>query len=85
MKIRLTSTFKKDYQQLPEDIQKKVEKQIRMLNANPRYPSLHTKHIRGTIGIWEAGVDYQYRMTFQIEADTLILRRVGRHDIIETP
>jgi mRNA-degrading endonuclease RelE of RelBE toxin-antitoxin system len=82
--IRKTSKFEKDYRELPQDIQQKVERQIRMLDENLYHPSLHTKRIQGTMDIWEARVDRQYRFTFQIKPDLLILRRVGGHGIIET-
>jgi mRNA-degrading endonuclease RelE of RelBE toxin-antitoxin system len=44
----LTERVKKDYQQLPEPVQKKFKKQIRFLAENPRHPSLNIHRIKGT-------------------------------------
>jgi len=80
MKIRVYTTFKKAYQKLPEKVQAKVDKQIGILVNDFRYPSLHTKKIKGTEGIWEVRVDDSYRLTFEIVEDTIFLRVVGNHD-----
>lgn len=80
--IRLTP-FKRDYKSLPIEIQKKVDSQLKLLLSNPRHPSLRVKKLAGIKRIWYARVTRDYRMTFQIEEDTYILRRVGVHDILE--
>lgn len=84
-KLRILSTFKKDYKKLPSAIKDKVDKQLEFLISNPGHPSLNLHTIRGTKGIWEGYVDYHYRFTFEIEEDFYILRRVGIHDIIKNP
>lgn len=40
VKIRVTEEFSKKYRNLPEFIQKKVNKQPKFLSNNPRHPSL---------------------------------------------
>lgn len=51
-----------------------------------RHPSLHTKKIKGSEGIWEARVDISYRLTFEIIEDTIFLRVVGNHDeVLKSP
>jgi formylglycine-generating enzyme required for sulfatase activity len=47
MKIRAYKTFKKAYRKLPADIQSKIDKQIDILAGDFRYPSLHTKKVKG--------------------------------------
>lgn len=84
-KLRVLKTFKKDYKKLPGEIKEKVDKQMEFLLKNPNHPSLNLHPIRGTKGIWEGYVDYQYRFTFEIESDYYILRKVGSHDIIKKP
>ncbi len=61
-------------------VQKKVLKALRVLAENPRHPSLRVKPVQGTKGVWEARVDDQYRMTFEMLGDSLILRNVDNHD-----
>lgn len=75
-----TSRFRRAYKSLPEDARLRVKDTLRKLTANPRYPSLQVKKIKGTKDIWEARVSLDYRLTFQIIKDYFILRNVGRHD-----
>lgn len=79
--IEFTQTFKKCFADLPESIQKKVKKALRLLAEDPRYPSLRSKPIEGAPGIYEARVDRQYRLTCErLPGDVLRLRVVGVHD-----
>jgi mRNA interferase RelE/StbE len=80
-KIQLTERFLVLYKSLPPSIRKKIDRQISLLADNPRHPSLQTKPIQGTNGIFEARVDLNYRLTFErLPDDTLLLRVVARHD-----
>lgn len=80
-KIILTDRFVAFYKKLPEGIRKKVKQQIQLLAENPRHPSLQTKPIQGTNGIYEARIDIHYRMTYErLPDDTLLLRVVAQHD-----
>ena len=80
-KIRFSRRFLKSFARLPAAVQEKIKKQIVLLAANPRHPSLQTRPIQGAPGIYEARVDVDYRMTYEREADdTLVLRVVGKHD-----
>lgn len=40
IEIILTEEFKKSYKKLPEEIKKKVKKQLKFLSHNPAHPSL---------------------------------------------
>ena len=80
MKLLAYQRFRKSYQHLPLAIQRKVDKQLRFLAEHPRHPSLQVKPIKGATGLWEARVDLQYRMTFEMVGDTIYLRVVGNHD-----
>jgi mRNA-degrading endonuclease RelE of RelBE toxin-antitoxin system len=80
-KILLTERFISLYRNLPAAIRKKIDRQITLLADNPRHPSLQTKPIQGTKGIFEARVDINYRLTYErLPDDTLLLRVVARHD-----
>ena len=83
MRIRKLRSFDQDYRALPDPLKKKVDKQLRLLAVNLRHPSLQVHRIQGAPGIWECYVDLHYRLTFMIEGDLLILRRVGPHDILK--
>ncbi len=82
MKFRVLDTFRADYQRLPQQIQQRVDKSLRLLEQNPRHPSLRTKRIKGTKNVWEARATIAYRFTFNWDADVVTLRRVGTHDIL---
>ena len=61
-------------------IQKKVDKALRLLEADFRHPSLRARLVEGTKGIYEAHVDLKHWMTCEREGDRLIMRTVGEHD-----
>lgn len=84
-KLRILSTFKKDYCKLHPDIKLKVDKQLCFLLSDPNYPSLNLHPMQGTKNIWEGYIDYHYRFTFEIEGDYYVLRKVGTHDILKNP
>lgn len=80
MKITRTNRFKRAYKNLPERIQRRVDRALIQLVQNLRYPSLDANIIDHERRIWRARVTRFYRFTFQIEGDTYILRTVGGHD-----
>lgn len=80
MRIIRLNPFKEDYKKLPPDIQKQTDKKITFLITNPRHPSLRIKKIQGTKNIWEGRITKSIRFTFQIQGDTIILRRIGKHN-----
>ena len=81
MKFIFTEPFQKDYQRLPSHIQRVLDKARSFLSTDWQHHSLRTKKLSGTI-IWYARVTRAYRFTFQFEEDTIILRRVGTHAIL---
>lgn len=80
MPIELTERFIQQYAQLPVAIQRKVDKALRLLDADFRHPGLHSHPIESAPGIFEAYVDLKYRMTFERHGDTFIMRNVDNHD-----
>ena len=80
MPLVITNRFKKAYQQLPKEIQGKVKKALRLLDEDPRYPSLRVKRIQGTDKIYEGRIDQKYRFSFEFDGDDKILRNVDNHD-----
>jgi len=81
VKIRRTNSFLKDYQGLPAEMQTRVDKQLARLLENPRHPSLRLKKLKGT-QIFEVRITGGYRLTLSFEEDVLVLRRVGKHDLL---
>jgi len=75
-----TDEFKKAYKKLPEDIKKKVKKQLKFLSANSAHPSLKIHKLNGE---WEFYVDIHYRCFFLREGGKFILLTVGSHRIVD--
>lgn len=75
-----TPRFERAFGALDKDTKKKVLKALYFLDQNPRHPSLQAKPVQGVKDIWEARVDLSYRMTFERQGNTLILRNVDNHD-----
>ena len=85
MRLERSEGFKRDFQALPESIRRRAEKQLALFLQNPRHPSLRIKKMQGFTDIWEGRITQSYRFTFQIREERCILRRIGTHDILETP
>lgn len=84
MKVVFSQSFQNAYRSLPQKLQARVDKTIRLLAAKepkkPFHPSLRAKRVQGTQDVWEASVTMKYRITFQLHAGTLYLRVLGDHD-----
>lgn len=80
MRVLLTERFQRAYQSLGAKDQGQVNKALRFMAQDLRYPSLQVKKIQGTKGIWEARASRSLRITFQIEQGSILLRNVGQHD-----
>jgi mRNA-degrading endonuclease YafQ of YafQ-DinJ toxin-antitoxin module len=85
MTIVVSKRFSRDQQTLPQAVQRKLIRQLRLLVQNTAHPSLHVKKMTGVADIWEARIDRQYRITFTWKGDMLQLRRVGTHAIYDKP
>jgi mRNA-degrading endonuclease YafQ of YafQ-DinJ toxin-antitoxin module len=80
-KAKTSPRFVKAFVKLSAETQKKLDKAIALLEEKPRHPSLQSKPVEGTTGIYEARVDKRCRLTYiRLPDDTLLLRVVGRHD-----
>jgi hypothetical protein len=80
MPLEYTERFKSQYARLPQAIRLKVDKSLKLLEADFRHPGLRSHPIDGAPGIFEAYVDRRYRMTYERRGDTLIMRNVDNHD-----
>lgn len=85
MTIIQTARFKKDFAGLPTVIQKRALKQLGLFFENPKHPSLRVKKMQGYPDIWEGRISKGYRFTFSLTQESIILRRIGTHDILKKP
>ncbi len=80
MPIQFSGRFVKQYERLSKTIQRKVDKALRLLDADFRYPGLRSHPMEGVEGIYEAYVDAKYRMTFERHGKVFLMRNVDNHD-----
>ena len=80
MPIQFTEQFVKQYERLPKTIQRKVDKALRLLDADFRHPGLRSHPLEGMESIFEAYVDVKYRMTSERYGDVFLIRNVDNHD-----
>lgn len=79
MQVLLTARFQRAYAALAPDEKKQIQKALRKMSEDLRYPGLGVNRIRGTKGSWEARASRALRITFGTQGDSIILRFVGRH------
>jgi len=74
------------FNRLPKTIQETVYRKLALWQQDPSHSSLRIKPMRGHPGIWEMSVTMNYRVTFENKtANTILLRKVGTHDILRNP
>ena len=79
---QFSKRFKKEYNNLPKEIQKAFDQKLQLLLQNMSHPSLRVKRIQGTKTRWEGSVTMKYRFTFEFLENGLIFRAIGTHDIL---
>ena len=80
MSLQFTERFVRQYERLPEAMQRKVDKALRLLNADFRHPGLRSHPVEGMEGVFEAYVDAKYRMTSERYGNVFLMRNVDNHD-----
>ena len=85
MKIEYTRRFEKFYRALPAHIQDRADRVLDYLLTNPSHPSLEHKKMEGYEDIWEIRVNMNYRITYQKIGDTAFLRKIGTHNLLQSP
>jgi mRNA interferase RelE/StbE len=85
VKLKFTRRFEKAFKRLPKGVRDQTYEKLHMLLENPTHRSLRVKRIKGTERIWEMSVTMNYRVTFEIDEDTIVLRTVGTHDVLRQP
>ena len=85
MKVQLSEPFLKNYERLHPTVRKKVDRIIILLAQDIRHPGIRAKKLINTDDIWEAHVGLHTRLTFRIQGDILVFRRVGTHEIYRSP
>ncbi len=85
MRLQWQKPFVKDYQKLPQHIQKQTDRRLEFLLQDIAHPSLRVKKVQGSISgkkltnVYELSVTMNYRLFFQKTSDTYILLAIGTH------
>lgn len=85
MKIRFTRRFIRSYDKLPKHIQTIFDDKLFQFMDDWRRPSFRTHELKGTDGVWSAGLNMSIRFTFTLEKDidnpvVCVLRNIGDHN-----
>ena len=83
--IEATNTFIKHYKKLDPILKNQVKEALIILQDNPLHPSLGNKKITGHKNVYEIRISRNFRITYSKYGNTLMLRKVGKHDIISNP
>ena len=78
--VYLTPRFKRFFSRLNKEEQEQARTKLELFFEDSRHPSLHSKKIKGTTGIWESRVNDDIRFTWQYYQDGVLLRVIGHHD-----
>jgi hypothetical protein len=70
------------YDSLPEDIQRRADKQFALFSENPAHPSIHLK-LKPVGSFWSARVTEAYRALGVREGDVFTWFWIGPHDEYE--
>ncbi len=80
MPLRYSDRFIDKYAELSLAIRKKVDKALKLLENDFRYPGLQSHPITGFPGIYEARVNQKIRITYERSGNILKIRNVDNHD-----
>ena len=75
--------FKKEYNNLPKEIQKTFDEKLSLFLKQTSHPSLRVKRIQGTKNRWEGSITMKYRFTFEFLESGVLFRAIGTHDILK--
>lgn len=73
MKLYYTDRILKSYAAAPQRVQEAFDKQVGLLAANLRHPSLRAKKYDETRDVWQGRVTRSWRFYFKIEDDVYVL------------
>ena len=67
---------------LPKELRLKAYEKLALFLEDPSHPSLRVKKMKGTAAIWELSVTMNYRITFEVDGERVLLRRIGTYDVL---
>lgn len=79
-----TKKFVKQLKTLTAQEKNQVLNKLPLLAQSPMHPSLRTKKVQGSNGLFECSVNMDIRIIWHFEGDNVIVTvEVGHHDILK--
>ena len=74
--------FRRNFKKLRASDKTTAREKMKLFRKDPFHPSLRTKKIRGTPGMWESSINKDVRMTWRWgDGEGVVeLSNVGKHD-----
>lgn len=85
MKVKFSTRFFDEYAKLERPLQKRVDQKLQLLSQDIQHPGLGVKKMVNQTNIYEGRIDIHTRVSFEIQGDTIFMRRVGTHEIYRKP
>lgn len=84
-KIHYNEDFKKQFLNLPKEIQKKAYQKEQLFRTNSFHPSLSLHKLKGKLDkLWSISIDMKYRIIFKpLENGIILLVSIGLHSIYD--
>jgi hypothetical protein len=73
MRLRYTERFLRSYEAAPSQVRRTFDKQVALLSANLRHPSLRAKKYDRGNDLWQARVNRDWRFYFTSDGETYTL------------
>lgn len=82
MKIAYQQSFIRQFNKLPDDLQKEVLLKIKAFEKNPKDKSLKSHKLNGRFKKYQSfSVNYSHRIIFETYKGKAFLLEIGNHDI----
>ena len=81
--FKFSKRFKKEYNNLPKEIQKAFDEKLSLFLKQTSHPSLRVKRIQGTKNRWEGSITMKYRFTFEFLESEVLFRAIGTHAVLK--
>ena len=79
MRSRVNERFRKAFDSLPEDIQRRAREAYARWHENPAHPSLQYKKVHDTQPVYSVRVGLGWRALGMLQADVMIWFWIGPH------
>ena len=83
--IEATNTFIKHYNKFDPLLKSQVKETLTLFQNDPSHPSLGNKKIAGQKNVYEIRISRNFRITYSKYDNTIILRKIDKHEIISNP